>query len=52
MVAKALSGEFGLTDCPAGMVEGKEETYWFTDKEGVAEFDAMDGFEDEEEEAE
>jgi len=46
MVAKALSGEFGSYDCPAGMVEGREETLWFTDKEGVAEFEAMDMDED------
>jgi len=50
MVAKALSGEFGQYDCPAGMVEAQEETLWFTDKEGVAEFDA-DEFEDDEVEA-
>lgn len=42
MVAKALSGEFGQFDCPAGMVDAVEETYWFTDKEGVAEFEKMD----------
>ena len=42
MVAKALSGEFGAYDCPAGMVEGREDTFWFTDEEGVAEFDAQD----------
>ena len=39
MVAKALSGEFGPYDCPAGLVEAKEDTLWFTDKEGIAEFD-------------
>jgi len=48
MVAKALAGEFGPTDCPAGMVEGVDETLWFTDKEGVAEFEALDA-EDEDE---
>ena len=26
MVAKALSGEFGAYDCPAGMVEAQDET--------------------------
>ena len=40
MVAKALSGEFGPYDCPAGMVEAQDETLWFTDKESVATFDA------------
>jgi len=39
MVMKALSGDFGATDCPAGMVEAREQTLWFTDKEGIAVFD-------------
>ena len=47
MVAKALSGEFEPNDCPAGMVEAREQTLWFTDKEGIAVFDA--GLEEEEE---
>jgi len=51
MVAKALSGDFGAYDCPAGMVEGAEDTLWFTDTEGLAEFDSEGGFEDEDEEA-
>ena len=46
MVAKALSGEFGPFDCPAGMVEAAEDTLWFTDKEGVADFEEMDTEED------
>lgn len=50
MVAKALSGDFGPYDCPAGMVEGREDTLWFTDEEGVAEFDLQE--EDDEEEDE
>ena len=41
MVAKALSGKFGAYDCPAGMVEAQGQTLWFTDAEGVAEFDAQ-----------
>jgi len=41
MVAKALSGNFGPFECPAGMVEAVGETLWFTDKEGVAEFEAI-----------
>lgn len=49
MVKKALSGEFGAYDCPAGMVEAQDETIWFTDVEGVAEFDA-EGIEDVEDE--
>jgi 6-phosphogluconolactonase len=49
MVAKALSGDFGRFDCPAGMVEGMEDTLWFTDDDGIAEFDAGE-FEEEEEE--
>ena len=48
MVATALSGEFGAYDCPAGMVEAAEDTLWFTDKEGIAEFDAQELEEDEE----
>ena len=51
MVSTALSGDFGPVDCPAGMVEGVEETFWFTDKESIAEFDASE-FEDDDEPAE
>merc|ERR1719424_2313037 len=40
MVAKALSGEFGQYDCPAGMVEAQDETIWFTDVDGLGKFDA------------
>ena len=43
MVATALSGEFEAYDCPAGMVEAVEDTFWFTDKEGIAEFEAAEG---------
>lgn len=39
MVATALSGEFGPYDCPAGMVEAKDNTLWFTDTEGIAAFE-------------
>lgn len=50
MVAKALSGNFGQYDCPAGMVEAQEETLWFTDKEGLSEFDEFaDAVEEEDE---
>ena len=49
MVAKALSGEFGEYDCPAGMVDAKVDTLWFTDSEGIAEFD-VDEYEEMEEE--
>lgn len=52
MVAKALSGEFGLYDCPAGMVEAQEETLWFTDKDGITEYEALDAVEDVEEDEE
>jgi 6-phosphogluconolactonase len=48
MVAKALSGNFGPYDCPAGMVEAAEDTLWFTDTEGIAEFDSADESDDEE----
>jgi len=48
MVAKALSGEYGKFDCPAAMVDAVEDTLWFTDAEGLAEFDAMDDDEEEE----
>ena len=41
MVAKALAGNFGPFDCPAGLVEAEEETLWFTDKESIAVFDAL-----------
>jgi len=47
MVAKALSGDFGKFDCPAALVEGEEGTFWFTDKESIAEYE--DVAEDEEE---
>jgi len=46
MVATALSGEFGPFDCPAGMVEAAEDTLWFTDKEGVAEFEQLEDMEE------
>ena len=49
MVSKALSGEFGPYDCPAGMVEAQDDTIWFTDKDGVAEFDAEGVIDDDEE---
>ena len=39
MVASALSGSFGPYDCPAGMVEAAEDTLWFTDEAGIAEYD-------------
>merc|ERR1712060_594729 len=52
MVAKALAGDFGLFDCPAGMVEAKETTYWFTDKEGISAFDSEALEEDDEEDEE
>ena len=39
MVAKALSGKFGLYDCPAGRVEAVEDTIWLTDNDGVAMLD-------------
>eukprot|EP00967_Tisochrysis_lutea_P154398 scaffold306512_cov35-Tisochrysis_lutea.AAC.3 len=52
MVAKALSGNFGRYDCPAGMVEAMEETLWFTDKEGIAMFDEFAEFDEEEDEQE
>jgi len=55
MVATALSGEFGPFDCPAGMVEGQEETLWFTDSGGISKFDEEiedeDESKDEDEEA-
>jgi hypothetical protein len=41
MVAKALSGDFGRFDCPAGMVEGIEQTLWFTTQDALEKFDAM-----------
>ena len=41
MVAKALAGNFGPFDCPAGLVEAEEETLWFTDKESIAVSDAL-----------
>ena len=47
MVATALSGEFEAYDCPAGMVEAVEDTFWFTDKEGIAEFEAAEAIEEE-----
>lgn len=53
MVAKALSGNFGDYDCPAGMVDAKEETIWFVDQDSIAEFDEMqevDDFDDDEDE--
>ena len=50
MVAKALSGEYAAFDCPAGMVDARVETLWFTDSEGLSEFDAE--YEEEEADAE
>lgn len=50
MVAKALSGEFGAYDCPAGMVEAQDETIWFTDVDGLGKFDADAAVDDEDEE--
>lgn len=50
MVSKALSGEYGAFDCPAAMVDAVEDTLWFTDEAGLADFDAMD--DDAEEEGE
>jgi len=49
MVAKALAGEFGPYDCPAGMAEGVDDTLWFTDTEGIKEFEDSQDEEDEEE---
>jgi len=49
MVAKALAGNFGPFDCPAGLVEAEEETLWFTDKESIAVFDEFADIEDEDE---
>jgi len=50
MVSKALSGEYGAFDCPAAMVDAVEDTLWFTDEAGLADFDAVD--DDAEEEGE
>jgi len=50
MVAKALSGNFGPYDCPAGMVEAQGQTLWFTDADGIAEFDEQVEDDDEDEE--
>ena len=41
MVSKALSGEFGPYDCPAGMVEAQIETLWFVDEESMTDFSAV-----------
>ena len=49
MVAKAVSGKFGPYDCPAGMVEAREDTLWFTDGEGVEMLEFEDDDEEEEE---
>ncbi|KAJ8609688.1 hypothetical protein CTAYLR_009389 [Chrysophaeum taylorii] len=50
MVAKALSGEFGDWDCPAALVDCREETYWFVDEDSIADFnDIEEDLEDEEE---
>lgn len=46
MVAKALSGEFGPFECPAGRVEGLEETIWFTDEDGIKDYDGLPDNED------
>mmetsp|Transcript_27025 Transcript_27025/g.108156 ORF Transcript_27025/g.108156 Transcript_27025/m.108156 type:complete len:120 (-) Transcript_27025:221-580(-) len=53
MVAKALSGNFGDFDCPAGMVDAKEETLWFVDEDSIAEFNEMqddDDYDDDDDE--
>lgn len=50
MVAKALSGDFGRFDCPAGMVEGLDQTLWFTTQDALEKFDALAMTEEEEEE--
>jgi len=42
MVAKALSGDFGMYDCPAGMVDAVEQTLWFTTQDALTDFDAME----------
>lgn len=52
MVSKALSGMFGLHDCPAAIVEARDLTLWLTDVEGMAEFDATQVESDEEDEEE
>jgi len=51
MVATALSGEFGPFECPAGRVEAADTTLWFTDEEGIAEFEkTMGDLDDDDEE--
>jgi 6-phosphogluconolactonase len=47
MVAKALSGDFGPCDCPAGLVEAQQCTLWFTDTESIAGFEGEMEDEDE-----
>lgn len=50
MVAKALSGDFGRYDCPAGMVEAMEETLWYTTQDALEQFDQLAEDEEDEEE--
>jgi len=45
MVAKALGGEFGPYECPAGTVEAAQATLWFTDAQSMADYE-LDGEED------
>lgn len=42
MVATALSGEYDDYDCPAALVEARDETIWFVDEASVSDFDDMD----------
>jgi len=53
MITTALSGDFGAYDCPAGCVEGREQTLWFTTADAVAPFQQeMEEMEDTEDESE
>mmetsp|Transcript_30462 Transcript_30462/g.98189 ORF Transcript_30462/g.98189 Transcript_30462/m.98189 type:complete len:301 (-) Transcript_30462:296-1198(-) len=49
MVARALSGNYGDWDCPAGMVDA-EETIWFCDEDSIAQFNEMESEEEDEDE--
>merc|ERR1719231_1069351 len=49
MVTTALSGDFGPFDCPAGCLEGREQTLWFTTTDAVAPFQEEMEAEDEDE---
>lgn len=42
MVATALSGEYDDYDCPAALVEARDETIWFIDEAAATDFDDMD----------